>query len=264
MIKGLYAAASAMLSQMERQTILSHNISNVDTPGFKTIMMGLEDWKKTDVIPQEQTYPDDPNIPTMLNRLSQKQLLWLGEIGLGVQTSPETIDYEQGSLQDTNEPLDFAVEGDGFFHIQTPDGDRYTRDGRFLKDSEGTLVTSEGYKVLSQDGQTITVPDGEIAVGTDGMISVDGNEVAQIGLFSFENVSTDLIRDPSNLYIANGSPLDTGTGQIRQGSLEMSNVSISQMTSQMISVARSYEAAQKLVTVQDQLLSRSFSTLGKV
>jgi flagellar basal-body rod protein FlgF len=263
MIKGLYAAASAMIAGMERQTVISQNIANADTPGFKTILLGLNDWIDTPVITNSERTQSNPFLPTAFNSLLPDQLRYLGDLGLGVNTSPEEIDYAQGAMQTTGEPFDVAIEGTGYFHIQTPEGDRYTRDGRFLRDAEGNLVTEEGYKVLGQDGQPIILPEGEVEIGLDGTIAVENEEVAQIGLFSFENPETDLVRSPSNLYIATGAPVDTGGGNIRQGTLEMSNVNISQMMAQMISIARSYEAAQKLVSVQDSLLGRAISVLGK-
>jgi flagellar basal-body rod protein FlgF len=264
MIKGLYAAASAMIVGMERQTIISQNISNVDTPGFKTLLLGMDDWLKTSVVPEKINGEAFSGFSIAGNALVQNQLRLLGNLGLGTMTSPEVVDYTQGGMQTTGESLDFAIEGDGFFHIQTSSGDRYTRDGRFLRDAEGTLVTIDGNKVLSVDGQEISIPDGEIKVNLDGTIYANNQEVAQIGVFRFENPETDIARDPSNLYIAIGAPINTEVGNIRQGSLEMSNVNIAQMMTQMVSVARSYEAAQKMVTIQDSLLGKAISTLGRI
>jgi flagellar basal-body rod protein FlgF len=264
MIKGLYAAASAMIVGMERQTIIGQNISNVDTPGFKTMLMSMNDWVKTAVVPQKMNGDTSSFFPTSYNSLIQNQLNYVGDLGLGTATSPEMLDYAQGGMQTTGETYDLAIEGQGFFHIQTPSGDRYTRDGRFLRDSEGTLTTVDGNKVLSIDGQSITIPDGDTKVGLDGKITVDDQEIAQIGVYNFDNLSTDIARDPSNLYVAIGSPTQTDIGNIRQGSLEMSNVNIAQMTTQMVSVARNYEAAQKMVTIQDGLLGKAISTLGHV
>jgi flagellar basal-body rod protein FlgF len=264
MIKGLYAAASAMIAGMERQTIISHNIANADTTGFKTVLLGLNDWIDTQVVTNSEQTQINPLLPSVYNTLLPDQLRYVGDLGLGVDTSAETIDFTQGALETTGETYDVAIEGDGFFHIQTTDGDRYTRDGRFLRDAEGNLVTVDGNKVLDQDGQPITLEEGDVGIGLDGMIYVDNEEVTKIGLFTFENPITDLTRDPSNMYIATGTALETGVGTIRQSTLEMSNVNISQMMTQMISVARNYEAAQKLVTVQDSLLGKTISTLGKV
>jgi flagellar basal-body rod protein FlgF len=264
MIKGLYAAASAMIVGMERQTIISQNISNVDTPGFKTLLLGMDDWLKTSVIPQKINDEAINGFSFGTSTLVQNQLRLIGDLGLGSITSPELVDYTQGGMQTTGEPFDFAIEGEGFFHIQTASGDRYTRDGRFLRDAEGTLVTVDGNKVLSADGQEISIPDGDVKVNLDGRIYVDDQEIAQIGLFRFENLETDIARDPSNLYMAIGTPINTEIGNLRQGSLEMSNVNIAQMMTQMVSVARSYEAAQKMVTVQDNLLGKAISSLGRI
>jgi len=264
MIKGLYAAASAMIAGMERQTIISHNIANADTAGFKTVLLGINSWIDTQVVTNTEQTQINPLVPSIYSTMLPDQLRYVGDLGLGVDTSPEVIDFAQGALETTGEPYDVAIEGEGFFHIQTLEGDRYTRDGRFLRDAEGNLVTVDGNKVLSQDGQPIVIGEGDVSIGLDGTIYVDNEEISKIGVFSFENPEKDLIRDPSNMFIANGTPMDSGTGTIRQSTLEMSNVSISQMMTQMISVARNYEAAQKLVTVQDTLLGKTISTLGKV
>lgn len=264
MIKGIYAAASAMIANMERQTVLSHNIANVDTPGFKTVLVGLDDWVNTAVVPQQIDGEDGGILSAAIPFLEVDRLTYLGNLGLGVESAPESINYTQGSMQSTGEPLDFAIQGDGFFHILTPDGERYTRDGRFIRDAEGSLVTVDGNYVLDTSGQLIQLPGNDVEVDSSGMIHYEGEPIAQIGLAAFENPAVELAREPSNLYAAIGAPLDAESGDIRQGHLEMSNVNIAEMMTKMISVGRNYEAAQRMVSIQDTLLGRAISTLGKV
>ncbi len=263
MIKGIYAAASAMIANMNRQTLLSHNIANVDTPGYKTISNSLEDWIDTAVVPQMINSTSNSILSTKIPFLNSTTLRYLGDLGLGVETSPEVVDYQQGSFQSTGEAFDLAIQGDGMFHIETEAGERYTRDGRFLRDSAGNLVTSEGYFVLDAGGQRINLPEGEVYIDQIGRIQVGGEEIAQIGLVGFENLAKDVVREPSNLFAAVGEPIDA-SGTIQQGYLEMSNVNIAEMMTKMISVSRSYEAAQRMVTVQDSLLGRAISVLGKM
>ena len=118
MIKGLYSAVSAMVMNAARQQVLSHNIANLQTPGFKQVLTTVEDFMQ------------DQSVYTSENSLNQS-VDYIGTLGLGTQIGAEYIDFEQGALLDTGNPLDFALEGNGYFRVKTPDGNRYTRDGRY-------------------------------------------------------------------------------------------------------------------------------------
>jgi flagellar basal body rod protein FlgG len=251
MIKGLYSAASAMLAGLTRQNMLSHNLANVDTPGFKQWLVSLDDFLHTRV----STRPGDEA------RLPATRVL--GDLGLGVETIAPVTDFAEGALRQTGEPLDVAVHGPGFFRVETPNGERYTRDGRFLRDADGALVTVDGYAVLDEAGAPITLPEGAVAIGGDGTLSVNGAPVAQLGLALFAAPETELIRDLPNTFAAAGQPTGTARGVIVQGYVEASNINPAQLMTQMVSVGRAYEAAQQLVQVQDELLGRAISTLGQ-
>lgn len=250
MIKGLYAAASAMLANLTRQGALSHNIANLDTPGFKQVMVSLEDFTTTSVTQQTR------------DAAGVSSLRWLGDIGLGVEPLPEAVDFTQGGLQFTGQPLDLALSGNAFFTVETPNGERYTRDGRFNRDVDGYLVTVDGYYVLDDAGQRIELPEGSVGVSTLGVIAVDDEEVAQLGLAAFENPAAELRRDLPNVFAAAGAPTGETAGAVVQGSLEMANGSPAQLMSQMVAVTRAYEAAQQMVQTQDELLGKSISALG--
>lgn len=251
MIKGLYAAASAMVANLNRQSTLSHNIANMDTPGFKQILISLDDFMDTSVIlPQESDH-------------SASNSTYIGELGLGTQTDLETTDFSQGGLRETGEELDFAVHGEGFFRIMTPNGERYTRDGRFSRDIDGNLVTVDGYKVLDESGSEINIPLGTVSVAEDGTIQVDGVEAGKIGIASFVNPQAELTRDAGNTFIADGAPTGEVVGSVQQGYLEMSNANSADLMTQMVAVSRAYEAAQQLVQNQDELLGKTMSYLGR-
>ena len=245
MLKGIYSAASAMIANLARQNALTHNISNVDTPGFKNVMVSLDDFTTTSVFTQNSRTD------------------YLGQLGLGVEPTPEIVDFEQGPLLITNNPLDFAVEGSGFFTIQTEDGVRYTRDGRFLVDAEGSLTTIDGHLVLDDAGNPITLPEGEVTVSPQGVLNVGTEQVATLGLAVFTDPEAELVRDNYNAYIAEGGPTGENPGMVQQGVLESSNVDISEMMTKMVSVSRAYEAAQQMVQVQDSLLGRVVQSLGR-
>lgn len=252
MIKGLYAAASAMLAGVTRQKNLAHNAANMDTPGFKQTLSSLAEFMRTSVI-----YPP-------ANFTQSAQQTYLGNIGLGVENSPLTTDYSEGPLNQTGHPFDLSITGAGFFRIKTAQGERYTRDGRFVRDAGGSLVTLEGNSVLNKGGQAIKLPEGDFGVSEDGTVTVNGKTVSQIGLATFKDPQADLEMDQNNLFMAKTAPTNQGVGRIAQGYLESSNVNSAQLMTQMISVARSYEAAQKMVQTQDELLGKTISSLGKV
>lgn len=263
MLKGLYAAASSMVANLERQTVLTHNATNLTTPGFKQLLIAMEDWKETGVFPRVNKQVKLPFLPSVYENLTLQQVRHIGNLGLGTDTTPEEVDFTQGALLNTGETFDVAIEGEGFFYVQTPDGNRYTRDGRFNRDSAGNLVTVDGYKVLDEGGAPIVLAQGETYIDGNGSIVVDGVRVAKLGFFNFADPKLDLVRDGPNLFEAVGTPTAEKLGRIRQGAIEASNVSIAEVTTQMLLVGRAYEAAQQLVTVQDSLLGRAITTLGQ-
>ena len=252
MIKGLYSAVSAMLVNSNRQQILSHDVANMDTPGFKQILSTVEEFSTTRALnPMGSLYEGCDSSE-------------LGLLGLGVQSGLDTVDFTQGGIQTTDNPYDLAIQGTGFFHVKTPEGDRYTRDGRFNRDASGMLVTTEGYQVLGKDGQPIQLTEGDLVINSSGGISVGGVNTAQLDLVEFENPSTDLQHDQGNLFMASGTGKAAVNSSIMQSALEASNVSAAQVMSQMIEIARAYEAAQQMVQNQDELLGKAISSLGSL
>jgi flagellar basal body rod protein FlgG len=254
MIKGLYSAASAMLAGVHRHKILSHNAANVETPGFKQVLTSLTDFMETSV-----NFPPGGRATSTTG-----QTYYVGDLGLGVEDSPDTTDYSEAGFQNTGHHLDFAINGPGYFRVMTPNGERLTRDGRFQKDAQGGLVTVEGHQVLDPNGRPIKLPDGDLTVNPDGSILVNNQAAGRLGLAAFKNPETDLARDENNTFRAVGTPSTQVAVSVHQGFLEGSNVNPSELMTQMVTVARSYEAAQKMVTTQDELLGKSISMLGRL
>lgn len=251
MIKGLYSAVSAMVMNATRQQVLSHNISNVQTPGFKQILTTATGFM------QDQAAYSNGN-------LQASPIEFVGSMGLGTQIGQEFVDYGQGAMQNTGNPLDFALQGNGFFTVKTPDGNRYTRDGRFLRDADNTLVTVDGFQVLDDGGQPIELPDGEVSVSLEGILSVNGTEVATLGIGIFDDPEAELQHTEGNLFTGPAASTGEGVTQVVQGYLESSNANVSQLMTQLVEVGRSYEAAQKLVQNQDELLGRTIASLGRI
>lgn len=251
MIKGLYSAVSAMVMNANRQQVISHNIANLQTPGFKQILTTAQDF-----MPAQAVYTN--------GNLQTSPIEFVGTLGLGTQVGQEFIDFGAGAMQNTNNPLDFALQGNGFFTVKTADGNRYTRDGRFLRDAENTLVTVDGYQVLDDAGQTIELPDGEVSVSPEGILSVNGTEVATLGIGVFADPEAELEHTEGNLFTGPAASTGEEVPQVVQGYLETSNANPSQLMTQLVEVGRSYEAAQKLVQNQDELLGKTIASLGRI
>jgi flagellar basal body rod protein FlgG len=224
----------------------------MQTPGFKEVLNTVEDWVDTGVEFSPANLLNDPS-PA-----------YVGDLGLGAMSGPEVVNFDQGGLMRTDSLYDLALEGDGFFRVRTPDGVRYTRDGRFLRDAQNNLVTVEGFNVLDPNNQPITLPEGVLAVFPDGTLTVNGAAAGALGLSVFQDPRAELTRDRGNLF--SGPEQSTGTTPPRvvQGVLEMSNANPTRLMTEMVEVARSYEAAQKMVQNQDELLGKAISTLGRV
>jgi flagellar basal-body rod protein FlgF len=163
-----------------------------------------------------------------------------------------TLDLGQGALARTGNPLDVAIEGQGFFAVQVSagvEGIRYTRDGAFQRSRDGRLVTARGEAVLNAAGKPIAVPSGEISIGADGIISVGGAAVGSLGIFTFP-ASVPLIPEGTDRYMADTKKAAITTGAtVRQGSLEGSNQDVIQGSLQLILVQRQAEMMQKAITV---------------
>jgi flagellar basal-body rod protein FlgF/flagellar basal-body rod protein FlgG len=156
----------------------------------------------------------------------------------------------QGALQQTGNPLDMAIEGEGFFQVQTPNGIRYTRDGGFHRAQNGQLVTAAGEPVLSAAGQQISVPPGEVSVGANGVLSVAGGAVATVAVVTFP-AGTQLTPEGANRYIApNGiTPVPSKKAAVHQGAIEAANQDVIQGSLDLIVMQRQAEMMQKALTV---------------
>jgi flagellar basal-body rod protein FlgF len=177
----------------------------------------------------------------------------VGTAGTGVSLSSVVTNFESGRLKLTDHPFDFAVAGDGFFQVQTPDGVRYTRGGRFHRDTSGPLINDNGYPVLGRNGQ-ITLPEGLVAVNPRGEIFVDEMYIGDLSLAQFENTD-DIIKENETLFSGRDGVqpeiLSLAETKVYQGYLEDSNVDSAQAMTEMMSVLRTYQASQRMVQLPD-------------
>ena len=250
----LWAAKTGLDAQQTRMSVTAHNLANVSTTGFKKGRAAFEDLLYQNVRQVGSSTSQDTMMPTGL------------QLGTGTRIVSTEKSYMQGSLSQTENALDLAIEGHGFFQIQMPDGTlAYTRDGDFELSSQGQLVTSSGYIV--QPG--INIPQGtqSISVGNDGVVTAQiagqsaPTQVGSIQLYDFIN-PPGLQARGENLLMESaasgpaqaGTPGLNGLGQIQQGALESSNVNVVEELVNMIETQRAYEMNSKAIQTTDQML----------
>jgi len=252
MIRGLYSAVAGMVTDLMRMESVSHNLSNLETPGYKQRLATTSDFSSL-----------------LLARLSgggsaaQPGGTTVGTIGTGVTVDEVVTDWSEGSLKQTENLTDLALSGEGFFKLQTPDGVRYTRDGSFHRDADHRLGSADGYPVLGLNGP-LTLPDGELLVAEDGTVTVNGTVVDQLDIVTFDQLN-GLVQEGKNLFSAPaGTNGKASQARVLQGYLEESNVNPTLAMLEMMSVARAYEASQRMVQAQNRVLEKAVSEVGRV
>lgn len=282
MIRGLYTGASGMVTQMHRMDAVSNNLANVDLTGYKRDLA------------VNKAFPE-----LLLRRVNDTGLYQfpfgsvetgpaVGKMGTGVELNEVYTIFSQGALKETGNPFDTALDGEGFFTIQTNQGERYTRNGSFLIDKNGLLVTKEGNPVMGENGlvylkknnfvidkQGRIFQNRELADNPERLVSMEENDWADMEQVDTLRVvdfaeTRYLKKQGSSLWKAtaesgSAAPVDLGGAtKIVQGFLEGSNVNpVTEMVN-MIEVNRAYEANQKVVTTQDSLTNRLINDAVKV
>ncbi|WP_455556908.1 flagellar basal-body rod protein FlgG [Comamonas sp.] len=256
MMNSLWIAKTGMTSQQNKMDVTSHNLANVSTTGYKRQNAIFEDLMYQNMR-QVGAQADEQNmLPTGMH------------LGLGVRTVATTRNFTQGTPTETSKELDVAINGNGFFQIQMPDGTTaYTRDGTFTRDANGQMVTSSGYPLL--DGITIPADATKVSISKSGLVSatIAGNpapqQIGQLNTASFINPA-GLEPIGENLYresAASGAPQagQPGTnnlGTVMQGFLESSNVNVVEELVSMIQTQRAYEMNSKAISTSDQMLAK--------
>lgn len=259
MIRALYTSASAMLFGMRQQEMAAGNLANSGTSGYKAETSAASAFSGVlarRIAPASAAAP----VPVRVGEV-------LGTVGTGVYQSVRGHDFEDGALRETELRLDFALSGPGFFVVSTADGPAYTRDGHFLRNAENTLVTDQGEPVLGTDGAPITLETDNVRLNEAGELLVDGQPVAALQIVSFDTMRA--VRAGSTRFIVGqgdeAAALTPGAGtSITQGSLEEANVNAAAMASQVISVARAFEASQHIFTSINETLAGTVNEVGRV
>lgn len=175
------------------------------------------------------------------------------------------IDLSQGSIQPTGNPLDVAISGDGFFKVQTPQGERYTRNGAFLLDKDRFLVTQDGHRVMGEGGP-LTLEGNQVTISETGEIEVDGESVGRLRIVTFE-AREKLEKEGASLLVYKGNVADereSAAGVIQQQAVERANVSPVVEMTKMIQTTRNFESFQKLIMTYDEMDAKAISDVGQV
>lgn len=266
MVKGLYTAYTGMMEEMRRMDVMTNNLANASTTGYKkegTVNQAFDDQLAIKIKDMSETVPARR----------------LGDVNLGVKVGETYRDFRQGSFTVTDNPYDLALEGDGFFAIEftNKNGEtsvKYTRDGSFTVDQNGYLMTKDGDYVLNANGAMNSVggeanyirvnPNQDVRIESNGAVFQNDVQVAQIGVVDFENYNY-LEKYGENLYdVVQGGQIVAANARVEQGCLEMSNVNIVTEMVEMITITRAYEANQKIVTTIDGTLDKAVNTVGQV
>jgi flagellar basal-body rod protein FlgF/flagellar basal-body rod protein FlgG len=225
MNNGIYAASTGLLARTQELDLAANNLANANTSGFRGQRVSFR-----------------TQMMTASSTVAARAVTSFGVLG------DSRTDFAQGSLQSTGNPLDLALEGPGFFAIQSPNGTQYTRNGSFHLTKDGTLVTSQGYPVLGDNGRPITLPEGSAEISATGVISINGDLAGQLQLTQFDpDVPLTSLGD-ANFSAPSAAATPATNLTVSQGSLEASNINPVQCAVGLIEIQRNAEMMQRALT----------------
>ena len=249
MISGLYAAATGMIAVEHRQAVIANNISNAATPGFK------------------RQLPVDKGFYQLLFQ-RMRHPFWANRVtgpGGGLQINETFTDHAMGPLMQTGNPLDIALQGPGFIVVNTPAGERLTRNGHLAVDADGRLMTVDGHQVQDINGGGIDAVGGPIMINRDGTVLVDGAPVGRIRIVEFDNPHM-LNREGHDMYRPTAAAMEqsipAADTDVISESLESANVQLPTEMINMILGVRSYEANQRVINSVDETIGRLIDQVG--
>ena len=264
MFSGVYDAAGGMIIEMQRVNNISNNIANVDTPGFKKERINVKTWSKIwgEANARLPIPPDTKEASDFINET----------VDSVPHLDKSYIDFSQGPLKHTGNNLDFAISGKGFFVVLTPNGLRYTRNGQFDINANGILVERDtGYPVVGENyfrtNKLIKITGRHITIRTDGTVIVDGSKVDKIAIRDFRNYSNLRKTQDAGFVPTNGEVpiLPTRTTYLKEGYVELSNVSVVKEMVKLIEAQRNFERYQRVIdSLGNELLGETVRNLSKV
>ncbi len=249
MLYGLYLSAAGVMANSHRQDVISNNLANSETNGFKRDMALFME-----------------RVPESKSRIGQYSDPMLDRIGGGLFIAPSAIDTSAGELETTDGPLDVAISGEGYFSVQSGGKQQYTRDGRLMVDRSGHLIQSgTGAKVLDIAGKPIELdPSRLTTIANDGTITQDGQPIGTLGLFEITDVS-QIVKTGGNLFaVASPAAVRPTKPEIRTGVLERANVDPATELASLMDSQRQLEANANMIRYQDQTLGRLVNEVGKI
>lgn len=262
MNEGIFVAASGGIKQQRILDVLSNNLANINTPGFKKDQMAFEE-----LLPPFKTFNDASITPRKISNLESQEnsISYVGISGF-------STDFSQGVMTNTGNSFDLAIEGDGFFAVKISEGIRYTRTGSFTLDDQARMVTKQGQPLLDINNKPIFIPPdaGQITIGNDGLVSFDTGGISQtiaqlkLVLFSEKN---QLVKEGNGLYkLSNPATVEEFPVNIKifQGFVEASNVNVIEEMVAMIQSVRLFEAYQKLIQSIDEADNQSVNVIARV
>ena len=264
----VYSAVFGALSNEHRMNMITNNLANVNTVGFKRDRVSFEDV----IVP----FAHDRILDSRAH-LQAKPLWPDADVLAKPRLSSQRIDFEQGGMRQTGNPLDLAINGDGFFKIMTPDGVRYTRAGNFSLSSGGQIVDTSGNPLLGEGGELTVPPGSKVVIDSAGNVSASGQVVGRITLARFDDPQAlekeggsrfRLAEDAAaqELPVEAGAPGENGAGMqasISQGFLEEANVGIVPEMVRMIETQRTFQAYQKVMQGEQELDRKLMTSMGR-
>ena len=234
MSSGIYIATAGAVAQSNALDVTANNIANASTAGFRGERISFKE------------------------ALGKARSADSSSVGAGAAR----VDTQSGMMQQTNNPLDLAIDGDGLFGVTTPTGPRYTRAGNFKLDDARDIVTGDGLKVRGEGGKPITVPPNaqSISVGSDGSVSADGKLVGKLELVKF--APNQLKREGASLFAATGKPAVGEAPKLHSGMLEGSNVNVVRGVVDLVKVSRTYESLMRVIQNYHDVEDRAAKDLG--
>lgn len=248
------------MAQSTRLDTIANNLANVNTNSFKKDRQVFSEYLSTLERPNDVN--SVPKVPASIESFYNME----GTDNAYVNPAGTFTNFEQGGLRPTGGPMDLALDGKGFFEVATPQGTRYTRNGGFQIDNNGTLVTREGWPVLKEGGGQIHVGSHNITVSQNGEVFDGGTSQGKLAITTFDKLD-DLAKVGNSNYQlkANATSQPTPSGaKVSQGFLEASNVNVVEEMTDMISANRVFEATQKAIKGHDQMDEKLINVVGKV
>lgn len=257
MTRGIDAAATGMASMLIFNDVLANNLANVNTPGFKQSISTFKNFQDVMVNQLDASKGYQTDKPA------------IGTVSAGCVVDSTVLDLKQGSIKVTGNPLDLAINGDGFFTVKTPNGEAYTRNGRFIRLTDGTVATTEGYALMGESGpiklDLSNIKSRDILVDEKGTVRLNDQIIDKLKIADFKDKkSLAQIGNSAIVSTINEKPVEAGNFKITQGGVESSNANVVECMVNSITGSRIYETMAKIIESDNKTLSKAVNEVGRM